>query len=205
MIWVELHYEAMAGLLADPCLYSTIRVGKVDPETDETVEALYDEAGQYCEVIAQRLDTFHTDEYPANDLMRYLHWPDDPKMETAIRDKVHSAHITVEASGATLYAKLELDMTADLTIAEFEAFTKQVECQYQDGWGAEFELLTIPTSDEPVYLRLWHDEIAFFTGAIKERFLEHRRQERARFQAEIRSRTSPAAKPTTKTKRWTER
>lgn len=93
--------------------------------------------------------------------MRYLHWLDDPKMETAIRDKVHSAHITVEASGATLYAKLELDMTADLTIAEFEAFTKQVKCQYQDGWGAEFELITIPTSDEPVYLRLWHDEITF--------------------------------------------
>ena len=40
--------------------------------------------------------------------MRYLHWPDDPKMETAIRDKVRSAHITVEASGTTLYAKLEL-------------------------------------------------------------------------------------------------
>jgi len=37
------------------------------------------------------------------------------------------------------------------------------------------------------------------------RSLEQRRQERARFQAEIRSRTAPAAKPATKTKRWTER
>lgn len=88
------------------------------------------------------------------DLMWRLQWPDDPNTETAIRDKVRSVHITVEASGATLYAKLELDMTADLTIAEFEAFTRQAECQYQDGWGAEFELITIPTSDEPVYFRL---------------------------------------------------
>ena len=205
MTWVELHYEATAGLLTDPCLYSTIRAGRVDPETGETVEALYDDAGQYCESIAQRLDAFHTDEYPANDMMRYLHWPDDPQMEAAIRDKVRSAHVTVEANGATLYAKLELEMTADLTISEFEAFTKQVECQYRDGWGAEFELITIPTSDAPIYLRLWHDDIAFFTGAVKGRFLEQRRQERAVFQTGIRSRTAPAAKSAAKTKKWTER
>ena len=202
---MELYYESMAGLLSDPCLYSTIRVCRVDPETDETVEALYDEAAQYREVIARRLDTFHTDEYPANDLTRYLHWPDDPRMEAAIRSKVRSAHVTVEASGTTLYAKLELDMTEDLTVKELKAFTEQVERQYQDGWGAGFELVTIPTSDEPVYLRLWHDDIAFFTGAAKPRFLEERRQERAAFQAELKNRTVPAMKPATKAKKWQER
>ena len=202
---MALYYEAMAGLLADPCLYSTIRACRVDSETGETVEALYDEAGQYCEVFARSLDAFCTDEYPANDLMLYLHWPDDPQMEAAIRHKIHSAHITVEACGTTLYGKLELNMTEDLTVTELEAFTEQVECQYRDGWGAEFELITIPTSDEPVYLRLWHEDIAFFTSASKPRFLEKRHQEWVDFQAEIQSRAVPAMKPATRTKKWTER
>ena len=202
---MELYYEAMAGLLSSPHLFSTICVCRVDPETNETVEALYDEAAQYCEVIARSLDIFHTDEYSANNLMLYLHWPDDPQLEAEIRRKVHSAHITVEACGTTLYAKLELDMTGDLTVKELRSFTEQVEHQYQEGWGAEFELLNIPTSDEPVYLRLWHDDIAFFTGAAKPRFLEKRHQEWVDFQAEIQSRTVPAMKPAPKTKKWTER
>ena len=205
MIVVDLHYKAMAGLMAAPCLYSTIRAGRVNPETGEAVEALYEEVGQYCEAITRHLDIFRTDAYPANDLMRYLHWPDDPQMDTEIRRKVRSAHITAEACGTTLYAKLELDMTEDLTVEELEVFTKQVERQYQDGWGAEFELITIPTPDEPVYLRLWHDDIAFFTGAVKNGFLEQRRQERAAFQAEIRSKTAQVAKPAAKSKRRTER
>lgn len=172
---MELYCEALSGLLGNPHLYSTIRAGQVDPETGETVEALYDEAAQYCGDIAQWLKSYQTEDCPAGDLMRCLHWPDDPNMEAEIRRKVRSAHVTAEASGSLLYARLDLDMTADLTVPELEAFTEQVESQYRDGWGAELETVNIPTADGAVYLRLWHEDIAFFTGAAKEDF-ERRQQ-----------------------------
>lgn len=175
---MDLHYEAMSGLMDNPCLFSTIRAGLIDLETGEVVDALYDEAGQYCEAISNSLDTFQTDEYPANDLMLYLHW-DQPQMEAEIRSKVRSAHITVETSGKVLYAKLELDLVKDLTAAELDAFTEQVACQYRDGWGAQFELVNIPVSDHAVCLRLWHDEISFFTGEVKAR-LQHRGRQKAK-------------------------
>ena len=91
-------------------------------------------------------------------------------MEAEIRRKIRSAHVTVEASGDLLYARLDLDMTEDLTVSELEAFTEQVELQYRDSWGAEVEIMNIPTAGGAVYLRLWHDGIAFFTGAAKEDF-----------------------------------
>ncbi len=169
---MSLYYEAMSGLAANPCLFSTIRAGRVELGTGELIEPLYDKAGQYCERIAHSLETFHTKEYPVNDLMCYLHWPDNPEMEAAIRNKIRSAHVAVEASGDILYAKLELDMASDLTVAEFEAFTEQVESQYRDGWGAQFELIDIPTENGAVYLRLWHDEISFFTGAVKTHYMQ---------------------------------
>ena len=66
--------------------------------------------------------------------------------------------------------RLDLEMTEDLTVSELEAFTEQIESQYRDGWGAEVEIMNIPTADGAVYLRLWHDGVAFFTGAAKEDF-----------------------------------
>ena len=50
-------------------------------------------------------------------------------------------------------------MTADLTVPELEAFTEQV-----------LETVDIPTADGAVYLRVWHEDIAFFTGTAKEDF-----------------------------------
>lgn len=115
---MELYCEALSGLLGIPHLYSTIRAGEVDPETGETEEALYDEAAQYCGDIAQGLRAFRTEDYPAGGIMRYFHLPDDPQMEAEIRRKVRAAHVTVEASGDLLYARLDLDMTHLCTLVD---------------------------------------------------------------------------------------
>ena len=56
-------------------------------------------------------------------------------MEAEIRRKVRAAHVTVEASGELLYARLDLDMTEDLTVSELEAFAEQIESQYRDEIG----------------------------------------------------------------------
>ena len=135
--------EKLSGLIDKPCLYSTICATRVDAETGEAIEPLYDEAGTYCEVIARQMEAFRTKEYPTDDLMRYFCLPNSPQTETSIKSKIRSAHVTVEAVGKNLYGKLKLDMTADLTSRELEAFTRQIEVQYRDGWGAEFELLDI--------------------------------------------------------------
>ena len=156
--------EKLSGLIDKPCLYSTICATRVDAETGEAIEPLYDEAGTYCEVIARQMEAFRTKEYPTDDLMRYFCLPNSPQTETSIKSKIRSAHVTVEAVGKNLYGKLKLDMTADLTSRELEAFTRQIEVQYRDGWGAEFELLDICAGKDCVCLRLWHDEISFFTG-----------------------------------------
>ena len=172
---MELYYEALSGLLGNPHLYSTIHAGQVDPKTGEAAEALYGEAAQYYGAIVQGLNAFQTKDYPTGNLMRYLRWPDDPQTEAAIRRKVRSAHVTVETSGDLLYARLDLDMTADLTVPELEAFVEQIASQYRDGWGAELEMKDIPTPDGAVYLRLWHEGVTFFTGAAKEDFERQRK------------------------------
>ena len=167
----------LSGLIADPHLYSTVHAALVDNMEGEVIEALYDNAGQYQEAISRSMATFHAEGYLGNDLMRYFKLPDDPKMEQSIKSKVESACVTVEASGAILYARLDLSMSADLTHDELDAFTDQIESQYRDGWGAEFELLTIPAGKEAVCLRLGHDDVTFFTAAEKNRFFQHNQTE----------------------------
>lgn len=179
----------LSGLIADPHLYSTVHVALVDSMEGGVIEALYDNAGQYQEAISHSMAAFHTEGYLGNDLMRHFKMPDDPKMEQSIKSKVQSACVTVEASGATLYARLDLSMSADLTHDELDAFTDQIASQYRDGWGAEFELLTIPVGKEAVCLRLGHDDIIFFTAAEKNRFFQHDQAE------QVGSRASPVRKP----------
>lgn len=191
----------LSGLMANPHLYSTLRSGLVDPKTGAVIETLYDDAGQYQEVISRSMASFHTPEHPSNDLMQYFKLPDDPQMEQSIKSKVHSAVVTVEASGAKLYTRLDLSMTADLTRDELEAFTTQIESQYRDGWGAELELLTIPVGKEAVCLRLWHDEISFFSGAEAGRFEQQTgdRQDgpppKASIRAQLAAKPIPGEKP----------
>ena len=164
---------ALSGLIADPHLYSTVRVTLLDRVDGEAIEPLYDRAGQYQEAISKSMETFHTKDYPSNDLMRHFKLPDNPQMERSIKNKVQSACVTVEASGATLYARLDLSMSADLTHDELDAFTEQIESQYRDGWGAAFEVLTIPAGEEAVCLRLWNDDdLTFFSAAEKDHYFQ---------------------------------
>lgn len=162
----------LSGLIADPHLYSTVHVTLLDSADGEAIEPLYDRAGQYQEAISKGIAAFHTEQHPSNDLMQHFRLPDDPKMEQSIRNKVQSACVSVEASEEVLYARLDLSMSADLTHEELDAFTGQIESQYRDGWGAEFEVLTIPAGKEAVCLRLWNDDIRFFPASEKERYFQ---------------------------------
>ena len=175
--------EMLSGLIANPHLYSTIHASRIDMETDEPIEALYDHAGQYQEAISHSIEAFRAQDYPSNDLMQYFKLPDNPKMERSIRQKIQSACVTVEASGPLLYARLDLSMTADLTGDELDAFTAQMESQYRDGWGAEFELQTIQTEKGGICLRLWSDDIEFFTAAEKGGFEQRAQQGRTEWDA----------------------
>lgn len=168
--------EAWSGLMENPHLYSTVHASLIDMETDEPIEALYDYAGQYQEVISRGIEAFRSQDYPSNNLMQYFYLPDNPMMEWAIRQKLQSAHITVESSGPRLYARLDLCMVADLTCNELYAFTNQIESQYRDGWGAEFELQVIPIKEDGIVLRLWNDDISFFTAAEKDSFEQRSHQ-----------------------------
>lgn len=134
------------------------------------MEALYDFAAKFQAEIFQGMETFHTEKYPTNDLMHYFELPSDPQMEASIREKIRSARVAVEASGEILFARLDLDMAADLTNKEFDTFIAQIQSQYKDGWGAEFELQNIPAGKDAVCLRLWHDGISFFVGAPSGQF-----------------------------------
>lgn len=194
--------ELLSGLIANPHLYSTIHASLIDTETDEPIEALYDRAGQYQEIISSGIESFRTTDYPNNDLMRYFKLPDNPQMERSIRQKVQSAYVNVEASGLRLYARLDLFMTADLTDDELDAFTGQIEAQYRDGWGAEFELQTIPTERGGICLRLWSDDIEFFTAADKDGFEQRAQQRRTEWDATIsqRKERDQAQKPSIKAK-----
>ena len=55
---MEIYYTPTAGLLNDPRLYSTVRVSLVDINTNEVIEALYDEAAQYEKCIASAMAAF---------------------------------------------------------------------------------------------------------------------------------------------------
>ena len=95
--------------------------------------------------------------------MRYFALPDDPGMEAAVKGKVRSACVGVTAVGDILYASLKLDLAAGLTPDEMDAFTEQIGSQYRDGWGAQFEILDIPSGEEGVAVRFWQDSIEFCT------------------------------------------
>lgn len=146
-------------------LFSTVRVSLLDTNTYEVVEPLYDQAAEYKEDIARAMSSFKTPEYPTHNLMHYFSLPENKQMEDSIKSKIQSALPTVQAVQKKLYAALDLTMTSDLTSDEFIAFREQIETQYRDGWGAEFELSNIPTDrGDTVCLRLYHQDIEFYTA-----------------------------------------
>ena len=130
------HCVPMSGLIESRKLYSTLRVSLLEKEGGEAAEALYDYAACYEQDIAKAMDKFRTERFPTNDLMRYFSLP-HKQLETAIRSKVLSAHPTVHAERKVLYAVLELTMTRDLTVEELRAFSEQIACQYNIGWGGQ--------------------------------------------------------------------
>lgn len=162
---MSLYYTVMSGLINNPRLYSTIRVGLVDADTNETIENLYDDATQFCDDIGRAMAEFKTPKYPTNNLMEYFSLPDNKQMKKSIKQKIQLAYPTVCASDKTLYAALDLSMSADLSVEEFKIFAEQIKSQYWDGWGAEFESSNILTrSKDVIYLRLYHPEIEFYTA-----------------------------------------
>lgn len=175
---MDAYYQPHVGLLQNPRLYSTIRAILVDEETNETVEALYDEAAKYQADIAREMAAFRTTEYPTNNLMAYFELPDDPDMEKRIKQKVRAARPTVQAEADTLYGVLELELTEDLTDQEFLCFIEQIRSQYRDGWGAEFEMLNIHTdSKDMVTLCLYHPDIEFYTADAFDRMLQQKKEQ----------------------------
>lgn len=159
----------MSGIINAPRLYSTVRVSLMEKDSDEVAEALYDKAAQYCDDVASAIVQFQNEEYQTNDLMQYFELPDYKQMEEMIKQKVKTAFLTTQSRRDTLFAVLELDLTEDLTVEELEVFAKQIEHQYMNGWGGDFEVQNILTSTSDVIaLRLWHDELVFYTGEVFE-------------------------------------
>lgn len=159
---MNIEYETMSGLINTPYLYSTIRVGLIGKDSEEVAECLYDEAGQYCDGVNRAIAQFRSPQYLTNNLMPYFELPHDKQTEQNIRMKIQSAYLTVQAVGAMLYARLDLTISEDLTVEELKAFAEQIEAQYRDGWGADFELQDIETSSgDVICLRLYHGDITF--------------------------------------------
>lgn len=163
------HYIPMSGLIENQKLYSTIRVSLMDKVGREVVEALYDLATCYEQDIAQAMKSFHTEQFPTNDLMQYFSLP-SKRLEKVIKSKVLTAYPTVHTEGRDLYAVLELTMTKDLTVEEFMAFTEQIAHQYETGWGEQLEYHVIKARNtDVVSIRLYHEGMTFFTGAAFEK------------------------------------
>lgn len=174
---MNIHYNCkfdndMSGLINVPCLYSTVRVSLLEKDSDEVSEALYDFAAQYCYDAAFAMAQFKNDKYSSNDFMQYFELTDNKQMESLIKQKVKTARLSTQAIGETLFAVLRLNMVEDLTIEEMEVFANQIEHQYKDGWGADFEMQNILASSlDVIALRLWHDDLTFYTGeAFESRF-----------------------------------
>ncbi len=109
-------------------------------------DCIYDEAAQYVQDIICAMQEFRTEEYPSSNLMNYFSLPNDPEMETAIREKVRAAQLSACVICDRLYSAVDLDLSADLTKEEVIALTEQLETQFTDGWGAEFEVVNIPVA-----------------------------------------------------------
>ena len=169
---MKIHCIPMSGLIENPKLYSTVEVCLIDEASGLVEEALYSEAACYAQDIAQTMKDLRTEKYPTNDLMQYFILP-DKRLEATIKEKVLSAHPTVQTKGPILYAVLELDMVKDLTVDEFQAFTNQIAHQYEDGWGELLEFHDIKTQNSDVIcIRLYYDGVKFFTGNAFEQHIK---------------------------------
>ena len=69
-----------------------------------------------------------------------------------------------------MYLSLIHILTKDLTVEELGAFTEQIARQYETGWGEQLKFHDIKTRNgDVISIRLYHDGLAFFTGAAFEK------------------------------------
>jgi len=154
--------EENSNLIDCSMIVSTVFVVRVDPDTDEPIEPLYNQAGKYAADIQDFMAKFTTSEFPSNNLMSYFSLPGFSAIEASIRQKIQSAVPSVCAKGEYLYTVLRLEMTADLTNAELELFENQIERQYAVGWGGALESTGITTAcGEKIAVCLWHSDMEF--------------------------------------------
>ena len=159
--------EEDSGLIQCPSISSNVFVVLLDPDTNEVLEPLYDEAGKYAADIQTFMAGFAPEKYPSNNLMTYFSLPGLSAVEASIRQKVRSAVPSVYVDGERLYAVLKLELTADLTNGELELFEAQIEKQYADGWGRALEETTIVTAcGDVIAFCLWHSDIEFYEAKI---------------------------------------
>ncbi len=164
---VETWREEDSGLIQCPLISSTVFAVLLDPATNEVLEPLYDEAGEYAADIQTFMAGFTPEKYPSNNLMTYFSLPGLSAVEASIRKKVQSAVPSVYADGERLYAVLKLEMTADLTNGELELFEAQIENQYADGWGGALEKAAIVTAcGDVIAFCLWHSDIEFYEAKM---------------------------------------
>ena len=157
--------EENSGLISSSKLISTVFVVLVDPDTNETIEPLYNLAGKYAADIQKFMAGFATKEFPSNDLMAYFSLPGLSAAEASIRQKIKSAVPSVYAQGELLFTVLKLEMTADLTNGELELFKEQIERQYEIGWGgALMETSITAASGDEIAVCLWQSDMEFYSG-----------------------------------------
>ena len=106
----------------------------------------------FVQDIRSALQKFHAEPSGSIDLMQYFSYPGDRAVEYGVRRKVRSARLSVCAVGGTAYAVVDLETFAELTDKEWDALTCQLEYQYQQGSGAEFEVTDIPIGNDQMIL-----------------------------------------------------
>ena len=148
-----------------PKLISPIWVSMRGADDNSIPDCLYDQSAPYEQDVRRILHSLHSDEFPNTDLMTYFVLPDDPEMEAVIRSKIHAAPLSIQAIGNTLYAVVEPELSAELSETELQIFVNQLEYQFQDGWGAEFEVTQVltPQGDKEVIARLCREGISVYS------------------------------------------
>lgn len=145
-----------------PRIFAPIWVSIGEMEEYWSPECLYDRSAPFEQNIRSALREFHSEPSDSIDLMKYFSWPSDREMDHAVRLKIRAARLSVCAVGETAYTVVDLETTAELTDEEWDVFTRQLEYQYRDGWGAEFEATDIPIGQNKMILaRLGCGELIF--------------------------------------------
>ena len=134
-------------LFDKPRLYTGIFVSLRDA-ADLPVDALYDDAVQYVEKIADAIASFSTQDYPSNNLMQYIAFPESRELKQSVLQKVECATPGVQAMGKHLTTTIDLRLAAPLSPAEYDALCDGLHHQLRHGWGAEFELASIPVDSQ---------------------------------------------------------